>query len=159
MAHPRATSNVKKIRLPVLRQRAAPTRDRPQTRADCVKGPRPCPYVACRFNLFLDVKPNGNIRLNFPGTAAAGLAEVDGFDRMPASCVLDVADEGGGTLEAVGDALGITREMVRQMELVIQAKLLASGLAAALWQSLEPIHGPEVDGAPARPKARMGATA
>ena len=155
MAHPRATINVKKIRLPVLRQRTAPVADRPRTRADCKDGPRPCAWISCRYNLFLDVKPNGNIRLNFPGV----VTEVDGFDRMPASCVLDVADEGGGTLEAVGDALGITREMVRQMELVIQAKLLASGLAAALWQSLEPIHGPEVDGAPARPKARLGAMA
>lgn len=155
MAHPRATINVKKIRLPVQRQRTAPAPDRPKTRGDCVDGPRPCPWISCRYSLFLDVKPNGNIRLNFPGIET----EVDGFDRMPASCVLDVADEGGGTLEAVGDALGITREMVRQMELVIQAKLLASGLAAALWQSLEPVHGPDVDGAPARPKARLGAMA
>ena len=32
------------------------------------------------------------------------------------SCVLDVADRGGATLEEIGDAMGITRERVRQLE-------------------------------------------
>ncbi len=35
---------------------------------------------------------------------------------MKESCVLDVADRGGITLEEVGDALGLTRERVRQIE-------------------------------------------
>jgi DNA-directed RNA polymerase sigma subunit (sigma70/sigma32) len=37
---------------------------------------------------------------------------------MAETCALDVADRGGATLEEVGDLLNITRERVRQMELV-----------------------------------------
>jgi DNA-directed RNA polymerase sigma subunit (sigma70/sigma32) len=32
------------------------------------------------------------------------------------SCVLDVADRGGATLDQVGQILGITRERIRQIE-------------------------------------------
>src|SRR5208337_2271584 len=41
--------------------------DRPATRADCSAVPRPCPFVSCRHNLYLDVsKDTGSILLNFP---------------------------------------------------------------------------------------------
>jgi hypothetical protein len=80
---------------------------RPSVRGDCCNIPRPCPFVSCRFNLYLDVKDNGNIRLNFP--------DIDPH-QMGASCALDVADEGGATLERVGQAVGVTREMIRQYE-------------------------------------------
>jgi hypothetical protein len=43
-------------------------------------------------------------------------------DGLP-SCVLDVADEGGIALEAVGEALGITRERARQIEAAALAKV------------------------------------
>ena len=40
---------------------------RPRTRADCVNGPRPCLFVSCKHNLYLDVNPEtGSIKLNFP---------------------------------------------------------------------------------------------
>src|SRR3984957_9957175 len=29
--------------------------ERPQTRADCASGERPCPFVSCKHHLFLDV--------------------------------------------------------------------------------------------------------
>jgi len=28
---------------------------KPRTRAECVDGPRPCPYVSCQHHLYLDV--------------------------------------------------------------------------------------------------------
>ena len=38
-----------------------------QTRAECVEGPRPCPYVSCKYHLYLDVQHRtGAIKLNFP---------------------------------------------------------------------------------------------
>ena len=41
--------------------------DRPQSRADCAGGQRPCPWVSCKHHLFLDVNPEtGSIKLNFP---------------------------------------------------------------------------------------------
>lgn len=82
----------------------------PKTRGDCEDGIRPCPFVSCRHNLYLDVWPNnGNIRLNFP--------DLDP-DEMPAhaSCALDVADAGGITLETAGEYANITRERLRQIE-------------------------------------------
>src|SRR5215831_5555094 len=40
---------------------------RPKTRAECVNGPRPCQFVSCKHNLYLDVNPEtGSIKLNFP---------------------------------------------------------------------------------------------
>jgi len=113
--HRRVTINLRKSVLD-----CEPVADywRPTTRGDCLPGglncARPCPFVGCRFHLYLDVRPNGNIRLNFPSLDPEQLAD---------SCALDVADEGGATLLRVGDSIGVTREMIRQMEAVILAKL------------------------------------
>lgn len=82
---------------------------RPQTRDDCEGVPRPCPYVGCQFNLYLDVAKNGNLKLNFPDIEPG---------QMPptGSCALDVAARGVQRLEDVGRLMNITRERVRQIE-------------------------------------------
>lgn len=85
-----------------------PTGDeRPRTRGDCVDGERPCPFVGCRYNLFLDVTDAGSIKLNFPDLEPWELGH---------SCSLDVADAGGLVLELVGVRMNLTRERVRQLE-------------------------------------------
>jgi hypothetical protein len=82
--------------------------ERPRTRADCSGGARPCPWVACRHHLYVDVDPRtGSLKLNFPDRDPADLAE---------TCALDVADRGGATLEEVGALLNVTRECTRQIE-------------------------------------------
>ena len=82
---------------------------RPQTRGDCVNGPRPCPWVGCRHHLALDVHPStGNIKHNFPGVELEDMAE---------TCALDVADRGEVTLQVAGQLMNITRERVRQLEM------------------------------------------
>lgn len=82
--------------------------ERPMARGDCVNGVRPCPYVACKYHLYLDVNPDtGSIKLNFP--------ELD-VTELPETCALDVADRGGITLEDVGEILNLTRERIRQVE-------------------------------------------
>ncbi len=89
--------------------------DRPQTRADCVDGPRPCLFVACKHHLYLDVNPEtGSIKINFPDRDVWELEE---------TCALDVAERGGVTLEEVGDILNLTRERVRQVEVTGLMKL------------------------------------
>jgi hypothetical protein len=106
-----------KISLRVLRDEyAEETADlRPRTRGDCVGGPRPCPFVSCKYNLAIDVNPrSGAIKFNFP-SVAEGMLDVD-WDRMPCSCALDIADQGGTTLERVGEIMNLTRERVRQTE-------------------------------------------
>lgn len=115
--------------MPLL-ERAPADYWRPSVRGDCASFGRPCPFVACRHHLFLDVKANGNIRLNFPLLAPSDLAD---------SCSLDLADEGGLSLLRVGDALGITREMVRQMEEKILGKMPRDG--AGLGYVPEPPPG------------------
>src|SRR4051794_27736336 len=40
--------------------------ERPVTRAECSEGARPCPWVACKHHLYLDINPRtGSIKLNF----------------------------------------------------------------------------------------------
>lgn len=89
--------------------------ERPATRAECADGPRPCPYVSCRYHLYLDVSDRtGSIKLNFPDLEVWELA---------ASCALDIADDGAATLEDVGTIMNVTRERIRQLELAALARL------------------------------------
>lgn len=97
---------------------------RPRKRAECVDGVRPCPYVSCKHHLYLDVSArNGTIKLNFPDLEVDELAE---------SCALDVADQGGATLERTGALVNLTRERVRQMEVKSLAKALATAETLSL---------------------------
>ena len=90
---------------------------KPKTRAECVDGPRPCPYVSCQHHLFLDVSARtGAIKLNFP--------DLEVWD-MNETCALDIADRGGTTLEDVGAIMNLTRERIRQVEVKALAKLEA----------------------------------
>jgi hypothetical protein len=80
---------------------------RPRTRADCKDGPRPCPWVSCRYHLALDVKPGGAVTLNFPDREVWQLGQ---------TCALDLAERGGMTQAAIGELLNISDERVRQLE-------------------------------------------
>lgn len=80
---------------------------RPRVRADCVDGPRPCPFVACKHHLYLDVTATGSIVMNFPDVEP---------DELEETCSLDVADGGESTLHRTGELMNLTRERVRQME-------------------------------------------
>lgn len=95
---------------------------RPRRRLECFGGPRPCPFVGCKFNLFLDVTVAGSLKLNFPDLEP---------DEMPplGSCALDVAEQGGLTLEQLGAVLNVTRERARQLEEMLVRKLRVSALA------------------------------
>ena len=81
---------------------------RPKTRAECMNGPRPCLFVSCKHNLYLDVNPEtGSIKLNFPDKE---------IWELEYTCALDVAEKGGITLEEVGEIMNLTRERIRQVE-------------------------------------------
>jgi hypothetical protein len=88
---------------------------RPRKRAECINGPRPCLFVSCKHNLYLDVNPEtGSIKLNFPDKEIWELEH---------TCALDVAEKGGITLEEVGAIMNLTRERIRQVETRGLAKL------------------------------------
>jgi hypothetical protein len=90
---------------------------KPRKRDECVGGERPCPYVSCKYHLYLDVSPRtGAIKLNFPDLEVWEMQE---------TCALDVADRGGTTLEDVGAIMNLTRERIRQVEVRALAKLEA----------------------------------
>ena len=107
--------------------------DRPQVRADCQAGGplhyRPCPWVGCKYNLFLDVgklrSERYSLTLNHP--------ELEPGDIPPQySCTLDIADSGedkGHILDTVAEALNISRERARQIEeeVLISVKQLLRG--------------------------------
>ncbi len=85
-----------------------PDVDRPKVRGDCADASRPCPFVSCRYHLYLDVnEETGSIKFNFPQLEPWELKE---------TCALDVADRDGITLEKVAELLALTRERVRQIE-------------------------------------------
>ena len=92
---------------------------RPATRGECANVARPCPYVSCKYHLYMDVHPTkGSIKINFPDLEVWELEH---------SCALDVADTGGITLEEVGEIMNLTRERIRQLEAEALRKLEAAG--------------------------------
>ena len=104
---------------------------RPRRRSDCAQGPRPCPWVSCKFHLYLDVNPeSGSIKLNFPDREVWEMTE---------TCALDVADRGGITLEEVGEILNLTRERIRQVEVAGLEKLQNE------YQQVHGAHDPTLD--------------
>ena len=101
--------------------------ERPKSRADCPTS-RPCPWVSCRYHLYLDVLPRtGRLILAFPELEPWELSE---------TCALDAADraakKGGFTLQEVGDVMNITRERVRQLEARAREKMAMKSLMAEL---------------------------
>jgi hypothetical protein len=115
--------------------------ERPRSRAECVDGPRPCPWVSCRWHLYLDVQPGtGAIKLTFPHLEV---------EEIPATCALDIADAGPASLEVTGGLVNVTRERIRQIE------VRAQGL---LKKRLLPLYrdtGAEFDGDPHNPLERL----
>ncbi len=85
-------------------------------RGDCQDGARPCPHVGCPYNNYLTVDSRGNIKLAHGNREPEDVPPND-------SCCLDIADQGGQTLERVAEILGLTRERIRQIEVRALAKL------------------------------------
>lgn len=74
--------------------------ERPTCRSQCVDGPRPCPWVSCRYHLAIDII-KGRVRINPPSED---------------TCALDVADRGAHSTREVGDLLGITKQRASRIE-------------------------------------------
>lgn len=84
--------------------------ERPRTRGDCANVPRPCPFVSCRHHLYLEVhQSTGSLIIPSSGVEPGDMP-------ADASCSLDVAEQGGLTLDEVGGHFAVSRERVRQVE-------------------------------------------
>lgn len=96
---------------------------RPRTRGECVGGERPCPWASCTHHAIHGVLQSER------GRDLDADAVVEVLASMRDTCTLDVADRGGadgkghvegddgaGTLQAIGELWGCTRERVRQLE-------------------------------------------
>lgn len=81
--------------------------ERPKLRSDCKDGPRPCPWVSCKYHLALEITRHGGLKHRFPDTE---------LEDMPQTCLLDVTDEGPKGLDVVGYLMNITKERARQIE-------------------------------------------
>lgn len=81
---------------------------RPRYRSECGSD-RPCPWVSCRYHLYLEVKGTGAIEVLVPACPPWEMTE---------SCTLDLVDRHpvGLTLSDIGDLFGLTRERIRQIE-------------------------------------------
>lgn len=85
--------------------------ERPKKRGDCKNGPRPCPWIGCKWHLFWEM-PRKEVE------AALGESDdavIEYIWEMKDTCVLDVADCPENTLEDVGQILKLTRERIRQI--------------------------------------------
>lgn len=110
-------------------------REPPRSRSQCTEGPRPCPFVSCRYNLYLDVRSDGVLRFNFP-------------DREPqelvASCALDLAADGPRTLDQIAGLMGMSKERARQIEVAALAKL-SKAMAAMRVHSPSDLAPDDID--------------
>lgn len=111
----------------VAADRPAPKHARPRTRVDCKNVPRPCPFVGCRHNLYLDTTDVGSITLNFP--------ERQPWEMPPSeSCSLDVAAGGESTAHEVGRMMNVTRQRVDSALQDIERKLRRLPLLRQHWK-------------------------
>jgi hypothetical protein len=98
---------------------------RPKILADCETGIGPCPWVSCRYNLFIDVVPVPGrpdrppiVKLTWPGRE---------IDSVGETCALRVAARRGLTHDAVGALMNLTPQRAEQLESIALANLLAAG--------------------------------
>jgi len=84
---------------------------RPKNRSECINGPRPCPWVGCRYHLLFDWK---YIARDIEQMTDEEVVEL--MWQMPETCALDVIEDYEPmTLQEIADLFGgMSRERVRQ---------------------------------------------
>ena len=106
------------VSLPELDEKLYPPLEkipqRPMVREACEHGPRPCPWVGCRYHLYLDVYTTGDPENPTPGLIIHHPELEPG--ELPETCQLDLAQRGPFTLAEIGAVFDLSRERIRQIE-------------------------------------------
>ncbi|MDX1469839.1 MAG: hypothetical protein R3258_10915 [Acidimicrobiia bacterium] len=100
--------------------------NRPKTRADCINGPRPCPWLGCKYHLLLDVDDNGTIWIHADANCKRTIPpwgkmdpeqeqELMSLMDTHETCGLDLADEGGITAGEVAQTLGVGERRIYEI--------------------------------------------
>ncbi len=104
-----------------LRDEDGKERALPATRGECPVV-RPCPYLTCKYNMGVHLESDGK-RMRMHRVWRGIFSNTTESMRVGHTCALDAAEAGGMTLEEVGQIMGVTRERIRQIELVALKKL------------------------------------
>jgi len=131
-------------------------RKRPTQRVHCLPGGfnanRPCMHLRCRWHVWNE--------LGHGGSSAPLRVPEDDPSRLRHSCVLDLAETGGGmgsgrgpglTLDQIGTVLGLTRERVRQIEAGAVGHIRESGVGLAALELMRLRSSGQLDGAAPHP--------
>lgn len=101
---------------------------RPLVREECLQGPRPCPWLSCRYHMF-EVLARKSGKTSIKQIARWDedrIAEL--VESLPATCCLDLVAQGRElTLQETGLVLNLTRERVRQIQQMGEEQLQAVG--------------------------------
>lgn len=122
---------------------------RPRCRAECARGPRPCPWFGCVWHLGLSQPRRtrhrpGVLRSTATGETLRGNADwrtverfiadvVETLPTLAASCVLDVADAGAIGPTAIARMMGIPKQHV-------VATLRSARTKLKLWPALREVR-------------------
>lgn len=119
----------KRPKLPIYR--------RPQTREDCGQFERPCPFVACRHHLFLDVTAQGHILFPYGPDVAA-------IETMPHTCALDAAESGERQIREIARGYNMTHQALRLTFHQAMARLREHTTAQDVAVQTESCQDPQV---------------
>lgn len=106
--------------------------EKPRTRAECAEIPRPCVFVSCKYNLFLDVMRNKKGQV----TSVVENKGVNCPSQVPPgeSCALDVAERGPKSMDDVGALLRLRRQRIEQLEKELLIKLREAAIKRGLTE-------------------------
>jgi hypothetical protein len=90
----------------------------PRTRGECPPAGTVCPHIKCGHHLALHIARSGAVKVTFYRPV-----DVVDLEAMPATCSLQVADQGPHTYAAIGRFMDLTLEAIRRIEVEALAKL------------------------------------
>jgi hypothetical protein len=126
------SSTTQCLKLPVV-QPFTPRPGVPTSRAECRNGERPCPYVRCKWHLWLVLGSDRPGRRYDGRTPPTALRPAWLEDPMPPCCTLDIAEraeslDDPGSIRELAAAIGLKPSRIHDIIATALEKLRATGL-------------------------------